>query len=293
MATASSKKQQSARSEETSRAEQSVQAFRDALEKTLTISRDRLQEVLDDAVRRGRMTRSDADELVNRLVTRGRDQADDLLGQLERLVAQVREAPRRARQEAGARAGGAEASPEGGRRAACGGGQGPPGGARPRLPDHGLRRSHDPPGRPPAAGAQPRGAAAGPRLRTGQQGPEEPSAVPRPQNPDRLNGSLLGFACGAPSHQFSAWRRSSISRAISSSASVEVCARTASLASSLRTSWVALSRVSRQLETWSCAFELASPETSRSRDTASSIRVRTSPVAFSPAARRSSIAFWI
>ena|SRR5829696_744153 len=107
MATASSKKQQSARSEETSRAEQSVQAFRDALEKTVTISRDRLQEVLDDAVRRGRMTRSDADELVNRLVTRGRDQADDLLGQLERLVAQVREAPGRARQEAGARAQGA------------------------------------------------------------------------------------------------------------------------------------------------------------------------------------------
>lgn len=104
MATASRKKQQNARSEESSRAEQSVQAFRDALEKTVTISRDRLQEVLDDAVRRGRMTRSDADELVNRLVTRGRDQADDLLGQLERLVAQVRGAPGRARQEAGVRA---------------------------------------------------------------------------------------------------------------------------------------------------------------------------------------------
>jgi hypothetical protein len=50
--------------------------------------------------------------------------------------------------------------------------------------------------------------------------------------------------------------------------------------------------VSRQFVTWSDAFELASPETSRSRETASSMRVRTSPVAFSPAARRSSIAFW-
>jgi hypothetical protein len=60
--------------------------------------------VIDDAVRRGRMTRGDADEMVGRLVTRGRDQADDLLGQLERLLAQVREAPARARQQAGARA---------------------------------------------------------------------------------------------------------------------------------------------------------------------------------------------
>ena len=40
------------------RAEQSVQAFKDALEKSVTISRERLQEVVDDAVRRGRMTQS-------------------------------------------------------------------------------------------------------------------------------------------------------------------------------------------------------------------------------------------
>jgi polyhydroxyalkanoate synthesis regulator phasin len=104
MAKASGAKGKSARSEESSRAEQSVQAFREALEKTVTISRDRLQEVLDDAVRRGRMTRGDADEMVSRLVTRGRDQADDLLSQLERLLAQAREAPGRARRQAGARA---------------------------------------------------------------------------------------------------------------------------------------------------------------------------------------------
>jgi polyhydroxyalkanoate synthesis regulator phasin len=104
MATGSRAKGGGARSEESSRAEQSVQAFRDALEKTVTISRDRLQEVVDDAVRRGRMTRGDAEEMVSRLVTRGRDQADDLLSQLERLLAQAREAPGRARQQAGARA---------------------------------------------------------------------------------------------------------------------------------------------------------------------------------------------
>jgi polyhydroxyalkanoate synthesis regulator phasin len=73
------------------RAEESVEAFREALEKSITISRERLQEVVDDAVRRGRMTRGDAEELVNRLVTRGREQADDILGELETLVKQLGE----------------------------------------------------------------------------------------------------------------------------------------------------------------------------------------------------------
>jgi polyhydroxyalkanoate synthesis regulator phasin len=91
-------------SEESSRAEQSVQAFRDALEKSVTISRERLQEVVDDAVRRGRMTRGDAEEMVGRLATRGREQAEDLLSQLEGVLSQVREVPDRARQEVGGRA---------------------------------------------------------------------------------------------------------------------------------------------------------------------------------------------
>jgi polyhydroxyalkanoate synthesis regulator phasin len=90
--------------EESSRAEQSVQAFREALEKSVTISRERLQEVVDDAVRRGRMTRGDAEEMVGRLLTRGRDQAEDLRGQLERVLSQLREAPDRARREVGGRA---------------------------------------------------------------------------------------------------------------------------------------------------------------------------------------------
>jgi polyhydroxyalkanoate synthesis regulator phasin len=97
-------KKKSGGSADSSRTDQSVQAFRDALEKSVTISRDRLQDVIDDAVRRGRMTRTDADEIVGRLITRGRDQADDLIGQLERLLAQLRQAPDRARQEVGGRA---------------------------------------------------------------------------------------------------------------------------------------------------------------------------------------------
>lgn len=72
------------------RAEQSVQAFREALDKSVHISRERLQEVVDDAVRRGRMTRGDGEELVTRLITRGREQAEDILGELERVVGQLR-----------------------------------------------------------------------------------------------------------------------------------------------------------------------------------------------------------
>ncbi|MGH2948599.1 MAG: hypothetical protein ACRDPC_20475 [Solirubrobacteraceae bacterium] len=48
----------------------------------MVITRDRLQEVLDDAVDRGRMTRDDATELLAELVRRGRRQTDDLLESL-------------------------------------------------------------------------------------------------------------------------------------------------------------------------------------------------------------------
>ena len=90
--------------EQSSRAEQSVQSFRDALEKSVTISRERLQEVVDDAVKRGRMTRGDAEEMMGRLVTQGRDQAETLLTQLERVLSQVRDVPDRTRQEVSGRA---------------------------------------------------------------------------------------------------------------------------------------------------------------------------------------------
>ncbi|MGZ5333204.1 MAG: hypothetical protein ACXWD7_04790, partial [Solirubrobacterales bacterium] len=70
--------------------EASLQAFREALSKSITIPRERLQEIVDDAVRRGRMTRSDAEELVGRLLSRGREQADDLLKQIEPIVSQTR-----------------------------------------------------------------------------------------------------------------------------------------------------------------------------------------------------------
>lgn len=72
------------------RSDKSVKAFRDALERNVTLSRERIQEVVDDAVRRGRMTRGDANELVSSLVSRGRKATDDLVGDLERLLEQAR-----------------------------------------------------------------------------------------------------------------------------------------------------------------------------------------------------------
>ena len=72
------------------RSDKSVQAFRDALDRSVTLSRDRIQEVVDEAVKRGRMTRRDANELVSKLVSRGRKQTEDMLKDLERLLEQAR-----------------------------------------------------------------------------------------------------------------------------------------------------------------------------------------------------------
>lgn len=101
----------SSRSAATGRGDKSVEAFRNALERSLMLSRERLQEAVDDAVRRGRMTQGDANELVSRLVTRGRQQTDDLMKELERLLDQARSevetrvAPVRKRAERAARRG--------------------------------------------------------------------------------------------------------------------------------------------------------------------------------------------
>ena len=65
--------------------DQSIDIFRASLERTVTVSRDRLQEVLDDAVDRGRMTRRDAEAVLSELIDKGRRQRDQLLDELERL----------------------------------------------------------------------------------------------------------------------------------------------------------------------------------------------------------------
>ena len=58
----------------------------EVLRGVLMLPRERVRETLDDAVRRGRITRGDAEELVDRFMELGRQQSDDVLSRLEALV---------------------------------------------------------------------------------------------------------------------------------------------------------------------------------------------------------------
>lgn len=60
------------------------------------LTRERIQDTLDDFARRGRLTRHDANELVAELVRRGREQTEDLWGELETLVGSATRRARRA-----------------------------------------------------------------------------------------------------------------------------------------------------------------------------------------------------
>src|SRR5258707_12530039 len=55
------------------------------------LSRERIQETLDEAAERGRLTRTDANELVAELVRHGREQTEELLADIERLLGQGRQ----------------------------------------------------------------------------------------------------------------------------------------------------------------------------------------------------------
>ena len=67
----------------------------------VVLSRERIQETLDEAAERGRLTRSDANDLVAELVQRGRQQTEELLSDLDRLLGlgrqQIDSATKRAR----------------------------------------------------------------------------------------------------------------------------------------------------------------------------------------------------
>jgi hypothetical protein len=65
-------------------------ALRDRLQSGFVLSGDRVREALDDAVQRGRMTRDDAEELAQRLVSAGRKGTEDLLSDIESLVSRGR-----------------------------------------------------------------------------------------------------------------------------------------------------------------------------------------------------------
>ena len=57
----------------------------------VVLTRERIQELFDDAVDRGRMTRDDASDLVAELLRRGRRQSGDLVSDIEQLLGRSRE----------------------------------------------------------------------------------------------------------------------------------------------------------------------------------------------------------
>ncbi len=71
------------------------------------MTRERIQETLDEAAERGRVTRTDANELAAELFKRGRQETDDLLSNVEQLLGrgrqQLESATRRARENPVAR----------------------------------------------------------------------------------------------------------------------------------------------------------------------------------------------
>jgi hypothetical protein len=72
-------------------------ALRSKLMSSLTLTTERLQETVDDAVRRGRMTRKDAEDLLAQLVTAGRQQTEALLSDVEQLLGRGRATELRSR----------------------------------------------------------------------------------------------------------------------------------------------------------------------------------------------------
>jgi polyhydroxyalkanoate synthesis regulator phasin len=73
-----------------------IASLREVLTKGVVITGDRLQETVDEAVARGRMTRQDAEDLVQNLVQIGRRQSQDALAEIEELVGRSATQTRRA-----------------------------------------------------------------------------------------------------------------------------------------------------------------------------------------------------
>jgi hypothetical protein len=67
----------------------------------LVLTRERVQEVFDDAVARGRMTRDDANSLISALFERGRGLTEDVRGDIEQLLGRSRDQFDRARRATG------------------------------------------------------------------------------------------------------------------------------------------------------------------------------------------------
>jgi polyhydroxyalkanoate synthesis regulator phasin len=69
---------------------ESLAELRTTLTRGVVLTRERINETLEDAVRRGRMTRDDAEDLAASLMGIGRRQAQDLLADVETLLGSSR-----------------------------------------------------------------------------------------------------------------------------------------------------------------------------------------------------------
>jgi polyhydroxyalkanoate synthesis regulator phasin len=67
-----------------------IQHAVEILGRGVVVTRDRLQEAFDDAVKRGRMTPTDANELLVEILQRGRKQTEDVLADIEQLLGRSR-----------------------------------------------------------------------------------------------------------------------------------------------------------------------------------------------------------
>jgi hypothetical protein len=67
-----------------------ISALRELLARAVMLPTDRLRDAVEDAVRRGRMTRADAEELLQALISAGRRQTEDVLADLEQLLGRQR-----------------------------------------------------------------------------------------------------------------------------------------------------------------------------------------------------------
>jgi polyhydroxyalkanoate synthesis regulator phasin len=72
-------------SEDSTSVSDQLRRFLNPLE-VMVITRERLQDTLDDAVQRGRMTRDDAADLLTDILRRSRRQTEDMLADLEGIV---------------------------------------------------------------------------------------------------------------------------------------------------------------------------------------------------------------
>src|SRR3954469_84808 len=70
-----------------------IASLRDLLARAVMLPTDLVRDALDDAVRRGRMTRADAEDLAQSLIAAGRRQTEDVLADLEQMLGRPRRTP--------------------------------------------------------------------------------------------------------------------------------------------------------------------------------------------------------